>query len=326
MKKKIISGILAAIGLLVFIINRESALHGAIDGVNLCLGAVIPTLFPFIFFSNILIASVSSAKNSIHTGLYLTGYLGGYPVGAQGVAQKYNSGLLCAPETQRLIICCNNPGPAFILGLTSSFFTKRWIPWILWGVHILSSLLLSVIMPTSKEAINANYKPPRHNQKNSFDIALRSTASICGWIILFRAVINILQDRYLSHFPVTSQVVISGIIEITNGCMRLDEITSEGLRMILCAFFLSFGGCCTALQTRSVTGNMYPGRYLWCKAFEGCCSAALAYCCQLFLLPESVRYCASAEGISGIIFVIFVLVLYIRKRKNNSRILSEVGV
>ena len=46
MGKKILTGSLAALGILVLILDGKTAILGAGDAIELCLASVIPSLFP----------------------------------------------------------------------------------------------------------------------------------------------------------------------------------------------------------------------------------------------------------------------------------------
>ena len=47
----------------------------------------------------------------------LLGLLGGYPVGAQTAGELARTGAVSRQEGQRLLLFCNNCGPAFALGV-----------------------------------------------------------------------------------------------------------------------------------------------------------------------------------------------------------------
>jgi len=106
-KKQLWTGILSAAGLLWMILDTKTAVSGAADGVMLCIRSVIPSLFPFLILSAIMNSVLIGADIPILNGLLrlcgipkgagsllLLGLLGGYPVGAQAVANAYKRGQL----------------------------------------------------------------------------------------------------------------------------------------------------------------------------------------------------------------------------------------
>ena len=94
------AGLGALAFLLLLILDAGTAAEGMRSGITLCLRTVIPSLFPFFVCSMVLNGSLTgqpfhalrplSRFCRIPRGseaLLLTGLLGGYPVGAQAVAE-----------------------------------------------------------------------------------------------------------------------------------------------------------------------------------------------------------------------------------------------
>ena len=65
------------------------------------------------------------------------------------------------------------------------------------------------------------------------------------------------------------EVLVTGVLELSNGFVAAAKIPSEGMRFLFCSIFLSFGGLCVGMQTVSVmdqlgTGMYFPGKILQC--------------------------------------------------------------
>ena len=128
---------LAALLMIVMILDSKRALIGAQEGVSLCIRSVIPSLLPFLFFSSILTEGTRCA-NAVITrplswlwripkgaeSILLVGLLGGYPTGAHSVTSAYEQGRISKTTAQRMLSFCNNCGPAFIFGILGNFFEK----------------------------------------------------------------------------------------------------------------------------------------------------------------------------------------------------------
>ena len=82
----------------------------------------------------------------LKAGLLLTGFLGGYPTGAQCVSQARSSGKLTKAQAERMIAVCSNAGPSFLFGMVSQMCTESSMVWLLWAVHILSAVLVAVLL------------------------------------------------------------------------------------------------------------------------------------------------------------------------------------
>ena len=116
---------------------------------------------------------------------------------------------------------------------------------------------------------------------------MKTMANICCWVILFRVLISFLDRWFLWLLPNEIGVLISGLLELTNGCCQLMLIESEGLRFVIASVFLAFGGFCITLQTISVTKGLGLGLYLPGKGIQTAISTVLACIAQHFLFPTA---------------------------------------
>lgn len=213
----------------------------------------------------------------------LLGYVSGYPVGAQLITQSFREGKLSADAARRMLGFCNNAGPAFLFGMLSPLFDNIGIIWALWGIHILSGLLVGCFLPGRRNGVcctNANHQI---TIVQSMQNAIRVMASVCGWVIGFRIVIGFCERWFLWILPNEMQALFSGLLELTNGCVLLQEVSCAGTRFILAAVMLSFGGICVAMQTLSVTEGLGSGWYLPGKLLQTVFSLILSSWTQMFL-------------------------------------------
>lgn len=289
------------ISFMILILDGQTALSGAQSGIKMCLQAVIPSLFPFIFLSSLLTASLlsMSMKGSSRLckvlglpkgaeGIFLTGLIGGYPVGAKCIAEAVREGRLCEESGERMLIFCNSAGPSFIFGIVGTLFKQRWIPWLLWGINLLSLLCMGRIFTVSSgPSLCAN-----HTSDLSITQRLRQSVTvmgeICGWIVLMKTVITIAQKWIFQMLSPISQILITGLLDLANGCIALGTIQNTGLRFILCSVFLSFGGLCVALQTASAAPELKRRIYIPGKLIQAIISFAISYVIQYFFFTDKI--------------------------------------
>lgn len=317
-RTSLLTGILACTGLLLLILDSKTALAGAMDGLDLCIKTIIPSLFPFFFLTILLTNSLTDCSLPVmkpiikftHSPagtetILLAGFLGGYPAGAQCIHTAYSSGHLSKDEAHRMLSFCNNAGPAFLFGIIHNMFDTTSAAFALWGIHVISALLTANLCPPS---MHCPSRKSDFDQKPS-DVmrsALYTMAAVCGWVILFRIIITFLDTWILWMFPATIRVVITGILELSNGCCSLREITDPELRFIICACLLSLGGLCVAMQTHAVTSGLSMKPYLKGKLLQTCFSLLLSVFIMNNCLPA--------------IFVIILFTWTLQKmRKNKSR-------
>lgn len=268
-------GLAAMAAMTILILDSRIALEGARKGLDLCLQTVIPSLFPFLMLSNLLLDGFSGTSLpilqtlakacAIPQGLesiLIPAFLGGYPVGAQSVAQAWRDGRIERKDARRLLAFCNNVGPSFLFGIVGTMFTKRYLVWLLWGIQIGSALAWGYLT-AGEEPTSAASQPERVGSiPSALTNALKAMGSICGWVILFRVLIAFLQRWFLWLLPEPVQILLIGLLELSNGCCLLGKIGDENLRFLLCCGMLSFGGICVILQTASVAGDLGMDSYL----------------------------------------------------------------
>lgn len=321
--KQLPVGLASALAMLVLILDGKTALEGANQGVLLCLVTVIPSLFPFFLLSTLLTSSLLGTSLAAlrplgrlcgvpkgGESMLVAAFLGGYPAGAQAVAEGYRMGALEKESAQRMLSFCNQPGPAFLFGMVSFLFPRPWMAWALWGIVFLSAVLTAQIF--SGGGRTASPLPAKEGATLSSALwtSLRSMAAVCGWVVVFRVVLAFLTRWFLWLVPSEVQTALTGLLELSNGCMLLGQIADLKLRFCVAAGMLAFGGLCVMMQALSVTQGLSPRYLVLGKLVQTAVCLALA---------AAVSY-----GIwqpAGVIFLIFALIR--QKRGSFSR---AVGV
>lgn len=280
-RKRLLTGSFASLGIMILILDGQTALSGAHAGLELCIKTVIPSLFPFFLLTILLTGSLSGCPLPFlrpigklcgipkgAEGILLTGFLGGYPTGAQSVASFYQSGQLRRDDAERMLSFCSNAGPAFLFGMVAPLFPDKTSAVLLWAVHIISALLTAILIPSSQ----SGEVTVCHSREPSFSDAMRTSvivmSTVCGWIIMFRVILAFLERWFLWMLPVALQVMITGILELSNGCCELIQVNDPLLRFVLCSGMLAWGGLCVTLQTHSVASGLNIRSYLKGKILQ----------------------------------------------------------
>ena len=299
--KQLFLGVGSALAMLVLILDGKTALAGAQQGVQLCLMTVVPSLFPFFFLTNLLTSSLSGVPSRVlrplgklfgvpegTESLLLAGLLGGYPAGAQSVAQSYRAGRISRQEGERLLAFCNQPGPAFLFGMVGFLFPRKWMVWILWAIVLLSALVTARFLgDTPGRTISL----PAKKSTSPLAAALRATGTVCGWVVIFRVILAFLSRWVLWLVPVEGQALLTGLLELTNGCLLLGSIPDMRLRFLLAVVLLTFGGLCVGLQTLSLLEGLSPRSYLLGKLLQTVVALSLALAVTLGIcLPVAVLF------------------------------------
>lgn len=298
----------SAIGIMILIIDSKTALIGASTGIELCLQAVIPSLFPFFVLTSVLTSAFMGSSfcflqpffrilgvPSGAESLVLTGFVGGYPVGAQTVASAYRDGYLSKASAERMLAFCNNAGPSFLFGMIGMQFSDRNQVLLLWGIHLLGAVFAALLLPNQDTTPIKPIKGQRFHISNAVMSSVKVMGVVCGWIVLFRIVIAFLRRWFLWLLPQPVQVAFTGLLELANGCCELNQIENDGLRFVICSGMLSLGGLCVTMQTVSVTGGLSLKPYFLGKLIQ-----------TMFSVITSVFVCLlPASG-----FIILALLLF----------------
>jgi hypothetical protein len=323
--------------LAVLILDSRTAIEGARAGLEICLHTVLPSLFPFVFLSSMLVEALISINVKWlrvfcrvfqmpqgSEGMLITGVLGGYPVGARCVGEAVREKRLESDDARRMLVFCNAAGPAFIFGIGANIFQERWIPWLLWLIQLFSAFCMSKLLPPGnnrpivhRECINQSI-PERLRQ------SLKAMGEISAWIILMRVVIAIVQKWLLCRFSKPFQALLTGVLELSNGCISLKEIEKTGVRFILCSCFLAFGGLCVALQTSTAAASVDQRLYLPGKCVQALICFAVAYILQLLLFSSDQQMHLPWFFLA--VIMLTVIYTYSAIRKNSCGNLAFVDV
>lgn len=339
MNKRIFAVIFSAAGILLLILDAKTALQGAAEGITLCLYTVVPSQLPFFVLSMLLTGSLMGSQIPLLRplgtilgipkgceSLLITGILGGYPTGAQAVAQNWQSGYLDADNASRMTVICNLAGPAFLFGIVGNQFSTGSVAWMLWIIHILSAFITAALLPKTIQQFASVRRATPISVTEAVSRSVRVMATVCGWIVLFRVILAFLSRWFLWMLPVSLRVLAFGLLELANGCCALHQIPHEGLRFVLASAMLSFGGLCVSMQTASVTSGLDFRGYIPGKLLQTVISVILALFIQSFVFASSEQLAVFPLIAPLLLSVLWMGVKFLRKQKNNSRIFPAVGV
>lgn len=190
-----------------FLVFSKSNYKIMSDIVDVFLSIVVPSLFPFILFSNILIYSgyfniIIKSKLSIilqklfNPSVYcssaiLFGCLFGYPNGARYVNELYESKKISFKEAEYLLTFINNSSPAFILSsIGIGMFHNIRIGVLLLISHLLASITIGIILKKKyklKEEKNILKHNIQENYSLSFYVITKAiTKTIYTMCMIFR--------------------------------------------------------------------------------------------------------------------------------------------
>lgn len=295
-----------AVCMLVLILDSKNALSAASEGVVLCLRTAIPSLFPFFVLSALLVPGLSGLRlgglgrllgiPAGWEGIFVLSCVGGYPVGAQCVVQGYRAGQLSQAQARRMLGFCNNCGPAFLFGVVAPLFPSVGYGAAITVCGIFSAAMVGAFWPGRDTQRGEPPKLAPVSLPGAVRQATSSMAGVCAWIVLGKICLRFLQRSILYSMPPFAQVLLGGLLELTNGCLRLAAVENVTVRFLVAAGMISFGGVCVAMQVQSLCADtgLFTGDYFAQKLVQGLLSAVMAYSliCGIW-----VFFCVLAAGL-----------------------------
>ncbi len=262
------------------VLKPDIYMQSVTRGLTVWLTSVLPALFPFFFFSGLLIkmrvvdnlgSKLSKfTQKAFHCPgssgiIYLLSIVSGYPVGAKIASEMYSSGALTREQVMRVNAFASTSGPLFIVGAVGvGMFVDHTCGLIMLLSHYIGALLNGLLYRNygyKKEELNKTYVL----NKNTEDIlsstmydSIISILLVGGYIAIFFILIDVLLNcgiltflsgilssifSYVGLPSGLSTGVASGIFEVTRGCLDLSN-ASVDLRIvtpIACAL-ISWGG------------------------------------------------------------------------------------
>ncbi len=288
--KMSVLGIVVCFLMALVLLSPSASLCGTINGLMLCGNVIIPSLFPFCVlalfsfksgvadFLALLISPFS--KKLFHLSgkqfcVFLMSFLAGYPVGMKLICELAKSGEIDKEQAKRMALYCINAGPAFILvAVGDGMLADKICGMILLISSFTSTLILALITEirhTPKSIAIPNEKAYISDAfVEGVAEASKSIFGICGWIILFSALLNTLSESFL---PSIVTEFIGSLSEVTTAA-----VSAKG-NMLKISAIISFGGLSVHCQVYSVGKEYAPkyAKFLLCRLLHAAMSAGLTY-------------------------------------------------
>ena len=256
---------------------------GVSRGLSICSSVIIPSLFPFLVLAGFLVRSGVSQSlgrrlekptrklfglpGCCAAGI-LVGFIGGYPAGGVAVGQLVSQGDITPRQGRRMLRFCVNAGPAFVISAVGAGMlgSVRYGA-VLFAAHIAASLLMGIGQRVwmgrhpvvDRVPMEARRPAPRLPVSTAFvesvNAACRSLLYMCGFVVLFAALLSLSDASGLAGFfqhvitrPLiwagadTAEIpnLLAGILEVSCGCV--EAAGSGAAAPFLLGFIMGWGG------------------------------------------------------------------------------------
>lgn len=238
--------------------------EGIRKGLEISAGTMIPSLFPFLVISSF--AGQSGAIDFLgkktdkffrrifgcsgKTGsVFLFSLFSGFPSGCSLASELYEKNKITQNEAKRIALSSVNAGPAFVVGAVGSMYLESSKAGIIMFLSLsLSSLLIAfftkLFLPSSQyEEIYAETEkaPLSEAFVSSVYSGSENMLRICGWILLFSCLTNIISGTLHNG---TFSFLVKVFSEVSSGCKEM-SLTKNPSHL---AFVIGWSGLCVHCQ------------------------------------------------------------------------------
>lgn len=261
--------------------NAETATEYMTRGLRLCAKTVVPSLFPFMVISELIMSSgigivlirpfspfLKPIFRLPQEGCcaVILGMLCGFPIGARCAMTALKSNQLNKEDALRVLLFSTNPSTAFLINAVGiSLWGNRRFGGSLFIAVLLSQLAIGLLLThTSHSPYNHSYPEEIYSfsMKNisiaklftqSIGSACTGTLLICSYVVFFSALsgtVNLVLNRVGASTILKAAVAC--ISELSGGVSAASSLSSPLIAAMLCAFASGWGGISVHCQLLSV--------------------------------------------------------------------------
>lgn len=306
-------GLFAIFSLLLILRNTSIAIEYMNRGLLLCAKTVIPSLFPFMVLSELIVSggigrTLLKRISKPFCKLFrisadgccavLLGMLCGFPIGARCATIAYTSGRITREEAERILCFSNNPSSAFLISAVGGS---------LWGnqkfgVALYVSVLSASILTGILMGMTAKKPLPETEQTqptvpvlssptlfcNAVKSALMSMLLVCAYVVFFSALVGTFNFMPgMQKLPAFVQSFLFCLFELSSGMSQAASLASPFPAALLCAFAAGWSGLSVHCQILSVCDqkglSLRP--YAFAKLFQAILTPLLLSLI-LFFFPD----------------------------------------
>lgn len=303
MKKKEFSAMLTAIAAalmcVLLIMDSEGMINAVHKSVFVCLEVIIPSLFAFMVFSQLLV--LSGAADILFSpfymvsrfwfrggrrefGIFMLSLIGGYPVGVKLLKEEiaYNKNYSAIAE--KMLCFCYCGSPTFIIQIAGlSVLGSGEAGLMVYLSNVLACLTLAVAINLfSKKDTEIENPSPSHAKislsavTESINGTVKALGVICGTILAFNVLLELL--RYSGLTGVLERIGMDKVFQASLEISNLSLFQGRSYAMMpLFAAITSFGGFCIIMQTAALSGGKIRlKKFMLCRI--PACLISAAYC------------------------------------------------
>lgn len=329
-KMKKLSGIAIAAAVIAYsaalLYFNKAVTEGIISSIRVCVNVIIPSLFPFMTASGIIISSglyyklslpfspVSRYVFRIRTDLFsifLISSVGGYPVGAKLLMNLYESGNIDKKTAEKMLGFCYMGGPAFFIGAAGmKIYNSTSVGMIIFASVFIANMTAMFLCGLRSPIPHKNI----HGRRlifslNDFLSSINSggigIAKICAAIVFFASLLAVLDASGIIDFfsriissmtnisPEICRILLRSMLEISN----ISALPSDFSFLPIVTALLSFGGLCVIFQVEGIIENKLSTYNFLISRIV---TMILSYfCCKILIIAFDISNYTQVSALNG---------------------------
>ena len=300
--------------------SSESCKNGVENGVELCLKVLIPSLFPFMALSAMAVKSGACQAIGKHFGkltnrlfglsgvfapIIILSLIGGYPVGARGIAELKSSGAVSEKQAKKSALFAVCAGPGFLINYVgTSLYGNTALGLMILFTQVISVILLGILINVfDKNKENYNSYEELFSKPLPFSSvivesaysATKGMAQICALVLIFSAATGIIKG-------VLGESLVTDIWVILSEVCSAVTLTSEKFPLEFTAFAAGFGGLCVHFQIFSALGDLKINKlsFFFIRIIQGIITALITKLLSLVFIGEAAVFSSSEVQSPGL--------------------------
>ena len=249
-------------------------------GLMLCAKTIIPSLFPFMIISELIIYSgfgESLGKlfkpftktlfgiSDISACCVILGAMCGFPIGAKTAISLLDNDHISKKEAQRLISFCNNPSSAFILNVVGvTLYNNKSIGAMFYTITLINACIIGIGWNLIYgKCANMPRQTHTSSQINIIPIfttavsnATKSILTVCSYIVFFSSLMGCIRHCLnLLKLPPQLNTLIYGFVELSGGVNASSNLGITTVGIGITAFIIGWSGLSVHFQIISLCQN-----------------------------------------------------------------------
>ncbi len=278
-------------------------------GLGLCVRVVIPSLFPFMVVSELIVRSGAASYFAKPLGVFsqrlfgvrgegatafLLGIICGFPIGTRAAVSLYRRREISFEELQRLVCFSNNPSSAFVISAVGvTLFGCREFGVVLYFITVLTSVLVGVgqnilCRPREKaQEFSSLQKEEKETEERGISIfsgavnsAALSMLSVSAFVVFFSTFTGTVGELVsYTGLDESFSALLFSFFELTSGAASAACVRPLSVAILITAFAVGWSGLSVHFQVISICEGLglSLGRYFFSKLLQGVLNALFVW-------------------------------------------------